>query len=62
MVLNSQVVAMVAIISANLWQYIACNPERLSSHQVLDLLFCLPLRHLRRLALSLFPPRSNRRL
>ncbi|KAM1305847.1 hypothetical protein ACFX2H_008310 [Malus domestica] len=48
MVLNSHVVVRVANISANLCQYIACNPERLSSHQVLHLLFCFPLHHLRR--------------
>ncbi|EEF36913.1 conserved hypothetical protein [Ricinus communis] len=54
MVLNSNVVVRVANISANVCQYIACNPERLSSDQVLNLLFCLPLRHFGRLALSLW--------
>ncbi|OMO99483.1 hypothetical protein CCACVL1_03787 [Corchorus capsularis] len=54
MVLNSSVVVTVANISANLCQYIACNPERLSSDQVLHLLCCLPLRHLCRLLDSLW--------
>ncbi|KAL9240198.1 hypothetical protein vseg_014444 [Gypsophila vaccaria] len=51
MVLNSQVVVMVANMSANVCQYIACNPEHLSSNQVLDLLFCFPLQQLRRFSL-----------
>ncbi|WRX16852.1 hypothetical protein QQP08_009339 [Theobroma cacao] len=33
MVLNSSVVVTVANVSANVCQYIACNPERLSSDQ-----------------------------
>ncbi|KAK6249937.1 hypothetical protein SCA6_003942 [Theobroma cacao] len=56
MVLNSSVVVTVANVSANVCQYIACNPERLSSDQVngfdLDLLsswdldsYCLPMDH-----------------
>ncbi|KAL1314386.1 hypothetical protein HN51_041187 [Arachis hypogaea] len=53
MVLNSGVVMSVAHVSANICQYIACNPERLTSDVVLDLLFCLPLQPFRRLALSL---------
>jgi hypothetical protein len=56
MVLNSSVVAWVANVSADLWQYIACNPERLSSDHVLHLLFCLPFQHLHRLALSFCSP------
>ncbi|KAJ0966286.1 hypothetical protein J5N97_027424 [Dioscorea zingiberensis] len=54
MVFNSAWVARVATLSADLCQYIACNPQRLSSAEVLDLLCCLPLHHLRRLALCLF--------
>ncbi|KAE8661780.1 putative adenylsulfate kinase [Hibiscus syriacus] len=54
MVLNSSVVVAIADLSANLCQYIACNPERLSSDQVLYLIFCLPCRHLGRLADSLW--------
>ncbi|KDP39699.1 hypothetical protein JCGZ_02719 [Jatropha curcas] len=54
MVLNSNLVMTIANLSANLCQYIACNPERLSSDQVLNLLFCLPLNHLGRLTLSLW--------
>ncbi|KAK9707566.1 hypothetical protein RND81_07G205400 [Saponaria officinalis] len=46
MVLNSQVVVMVANVSANVCQYIACNPEHLSSNQVLDLLFCYPFQQI----------------
>ncbi|KAK2362140.1 hypothetical protein QL285_087229 [Trifolium repens] len=42
MVLNSGVVMRVAHVSARLCQYIACNPERLSSDAVLGLIFCLP--------------------
>ena len=52
MVLNSGLMVTIANVSANLCQYIACNPERLSSDQVLHLLFCLPLHHFGRLALS----------
>ncbi|OAY44374.1 hypothetical protein MANES_08G144511v8 [Manihot esculenta] len=54
MVLNSNLVVTIANVSANLCQYIACNPERLSSDQVLNLLFCFPLQRLGRLALSLW--------
>ncbi|XP_039130087.1 uncharacterized protein LOC120266514 [Dioscorea cayenensis subsp. rotundata] len=54
MVFSSARVARVATVSADLCQYIACNPQRLSSSEVLDLLCCLPLYHLRRLALCLF--------
>ncbi|KAL5767900.1 hypothetical protein ACOSP7_014485 [Xanthoceras sorbifolium] len=54
MVLNSSVVVSIANLSANVCQYIACNPERLPSDQVLNLLCCLPLHQLRRLALSLW--------
>ncbi|KAI9120442.1 hypothetical protein K1719_007475 [Acacia pycnantha] len=50
MVLNSGAAVRVAQVSANLCQYISCNPERFSSDTVLRLLFCLPFR---RLALSL---------
>ncbi|RHN47467.1 hypothetical protein MtrunA17_Chr7g0253341 [Medicago truncatula] len=42
MVLNSGVVMRVAHVSARLCQYIACNPEMLSSDAVLGLIFCLP--------------------
>ncbi|KAJ8771686.1 hypothetical protein K2173_026863 [Erythroxylum novogranatense] len=54
MVISSGVVVTVANVSANLCQYIACNPERLAGDQVLQLLFCFPLRELGRLALSLW--------
>nr|DAD42083.1 TPA_asm: hypothetical protein HUJ06_000313 [Nelumbo nucifera] len=61
MVFNSHLVVTVANLSANLCQYIACNPERLSSQQVLELVCCFPLQQLGRLALCLwtffcFPP------
>ncbi|OVA06357.1 hypothetical protein BVC80_8885g3 [Macleaya cordata] len=61
MVFNSVIVMNVANLSANFCQYIACNPDRLSSQQVLDLICCLPLQQLGRLALCLwtffcFPP------
>nr|KYP69430.1 hypothetical protein KK1_008620 [Cajanus cajan] len=46
MVLNSNVVARVAHASAHLCQFIACNPQRLSSDVVLRILFCLPFQHL----------------
>ncbi|KAK8657673.1 hypothetical protein V6N13_035900 [Hibiscus sabdariffa] len=52
MVVNGPVVVAVANLSANLCQYIACNPERLSSEQVLYLIFCLPCTHIGRLAHS----------
>uniref|UniRef100_A0A2P2QWL0 Uncharacterized protein MANES_08G144600 n=1 Tax=Rhizophora mucronata TaxID=61149 RepID=A0A2P2QWL0_RHIMU len=54
MVLSSNLVVRVANLSANLCQYIACNPERLTGDQVLHLLFCFPLHQLGRLALSLW--------
>lgn len=54
MVMNSTLVVTVAKVSADVCQYIACNPERLSSEQALNLIFCLPLQQLRRLALSLW--------
>ncbi|KAL5720276.1 hypothetical protein ACHQM5_012955 [Ranunculus cassubicifolius] len=54
MVFNSVLVVSVAKFSAHVWQYIACNPERLSSDQVLDLVCCLPLQQLGRLALCLW--------
>ncbi|KNA16530.1 hypothetical protein SOVF_088180 [Spinacia oleracea] len=53
MVLNSQVVVAVANASASVCQYIACNPEHLSSDQVLHLLFCFPFQQIRRLSLCL---------
>ncbi|KAI3924360.1 hypothetical protein MKW98_032561 [Papaver atlanticum] len=61
MVFNSDIVLRVANLSANLCQYIACNPDRLSSEQVLDLICCIPLQQLGRLALCVwnffcFPP------
>ncbi|KAB1221166.1 Adenylyl-sulfate kinase 3 [Morella rubra] len=59
MVLNSPLVAWVANVSADLCQYIACNPERVSSDGVLHLLFCVPFQHLHRLALTFcFPSLS----
>ncbi|CAL9086123.1 unnamed protein product [Musa textilis] len=54
MVFNAGWVTAVARASAEACQYVACNPERLSSEEVLDLLCCLPLRHLRRLAICVF--------
>ncbi|CAI0433152.1 unnamed protein product [Linum tenue] len=54
MVLNSNLVVTVADVSANLCQYIACNPERLPSDQVLHLIFCVPMQQFGRLALSLW--------
>ncbi|KAL0554711.1 hypothetical protein IC582_008639 [Cucumis melo] len=53
MVLNSPLVLWVANISADLCQYIACNPERFNSHHVLYLIFCFPFRHFRRISLSI---------
>ncbi|WCJ43631.1 hypothetical protein M5689_024360 [Euphorbia peplus] len=54
MVLSSNIVVMVANISANVCQYIACNPERLSSDEMLNLLFCLPLQHIGRLSVYIW--------
>ncbi|KAG5517757.1 hypothetical protein RHGRI_038215 [Rhododendron griersonianum] len=54
MVFNSVVVLSVANISADAWQYLACFPERLSGHQLLDLLCCFPLQHFGRFALCLW--------
>ncbi|KAF5725720.1 hypothetical protein HS088_TW23G00447 [Tripterygium wilfordii] len=54
MVLNGSVVVMVADISANLCQYLACNPERIRSDRVLYLLFCFPFQQFHRLAIHLW--------
>ncbi|KAK1411909.1 hypothetical protein QVD17_32759 [Tagetes erecta] len=54
MVMNSPLVVAVANISADICQYIACNPERLSSEQVLRLIFCFPFQQFRRFALCLW--------
>ncbi|KAM2056116.1 hypothetical protein TB2_028279 [Malus domestica] len=54
MVFNSVMVESVAHLSAEMWQYLACLPERMSSHQLLDLIFCFPLQQLGRLALCLW--------
>ncbi|KAB2607549.1 hypothetical protein D8674_007266 [Pyrus ussuriensis x Pyrus communis] len=54
MVFNCLMVESVAHLSAETWQYLACLPERLSSHQLLDLIFCLPLQQLGRLAFCLW--------
>ncbi|RVW46906.1 hypothetical protein CK203_074398 [Vitis vinifera] len=53
MVLNSTLIGRVAVVSADLCQYVACNPERLSPEHVLHLLFCFPFQQLRRLALCI---------
>nr|XP_009797310.1 PREDICTED: uncharacterized protein LOC104243757 [Nicotiana sylvestris] len=54
MVFNSPVVVSVANLSADFCQFIACNPERLSSDQVLYLLFCYPFQQLHRFTLCLW--------
>ncbi|KAL7174704.1 hypothetical protein ACSBR2_033861 [Camellia fascicularis] len=54
MVFNSLVVLTVANISADVWQYIACFPERISSDQLLDLVCCFPLQQFGRLAFCLW--------
>ncbi|KAH7836491.1 hypothetical protein Vadar_002044 [Vaccinium darrowii] len=54
MVFNSVVLLSVANISADAWQYLACFPERLSSHQLFDLLCCFPLQHFGRFAICLW--------
>ncbi|KAJ0078512.1 hypothetical protein Patl1_22932 [Pistacia atlantica] len=52
MVLNSSMVVRVANVSANVCQFVACNPQRLPTDQVLHLLCCVPFQQFRRLALS----------
>ncbi|XP_062076493.1 uncharacterized protein LOC133781491 [Humulus lupulus] len=54
MVFNSLLVVSVAHVSADAWQCLACFPERLSSRQLLNLVFCLPLQQLGRFALCLW--------
>ncbi|GMP92148.1 hypothetical protein CsSME_00042492 [Camellia sinensis var. sinensis] len=54
MVFNSLVVLTVANISADVWQYVACFPERISSDQLLDLVCCFPLQQFGRLAFCLW--------
>ncbi|XP_022153861.1 uncharacterized protein LOC111021275 [Momordica charantia] len=52
MVFSSLIVLSVAHLSADASQCIACFPDRLTSHQLLYLLFGFPLQQLSRLALS----------
>lgn len=54
MVANSVLIVSVAKISAEFWLHIACLSEHVSSEQLLDLICCLPLEHLGRLALCLW--------
>ncbi|XP_021910793.1 uncharacterized protein LOC110824535, partial [Carica papaya] len=56
MVFNSLAVLSVAHASADAWQQIARIPmqDRVSSHQLLDLVCCFPLHQLGRLALCLW--------
>lgn len=53
MVFNSPLVVGAAEVSAEVCQCLACFPERLSSAQLLHLLFCFPFQHLHRLAICL---------
>ncbi|KAF3330156.1 hypothetical protein FCM35_KLT05487 [Carex littledalei] len=50
MVYSTGWVVAVARTSADLCQYAACNPERLSSDEALNAIFCLPMRFLSRFA------------
>ncbi|KAI6697052.1 hypothetical protein NL676_017171 [Syzygium grande] len=54
MALNSSLVVSVAKASASACQWIACNPERFGSEEVLYLLFCFPCENLQRFGLSLW--------
>lgn len=54
MVFNSVMVVWVANRSADVWQYVACIPDRLSSQQLLDLICCFPLQQFGRFALCLW--------
>lgn len=54
MVFNSLIVLWVANRSADVWQYVACIPDRISSQQLLDLICCFPLQQFGRLALCLW--------
>lgn len=54
MVYSTGWVVAVARTSADLCQYAACNPERLSSDEALDAIFCLPMRFLSRFAVRVF--------
>ncbi|CAA6653655.1 unnamed protein product [Spirodela intermedia] len=54
MVFNSAWVATVATLSAELCQYIACNPQRLPAGEVLRLLCYAPLHLAGRLAAGVF--------
>ncbi|XP_057954756.1 uncharacterized protein LOC131148839 [Malania oleifera] len=51
MVFNSLLVLSVAKTSADVWQQIACIPDRISPDQLLDLICCFPLHQLGRLAI-----------
>ncbi|KAL0369944.1 UNVERIFIED_CONTAM: hypothetical protein Sangu_0312500 [Sesamum angustifolium] len=48
---NGVLVASTANASAELWQRLACLPERISSDRMLDLVLCFPLQQLGRWAL-----------
>lgn len=56
MVFNSVLMVDVANLSADFWQFIGCisNTERLSSDQILYLLFCFPFQQIRRFSLCLW--------
>ncbi|TXG46292.1 hypothetical protein EZV62_001642 [Acer yangbiense] len=56
MVLNSEMVLRVAHVSGEMWQYLSCVPsqERMSRQQLLDVVCCLPLQQLGRLAICLW--------
>ncbi|KAK3037020.1 hypothetical protein RJ639_031594 [Escallonia herrerae] len=54
MVFNGVLVVAVAKASAQLWQHVACFPDRVSSDELLDLVCCLPLQQLGRLALCIW--------
>ncbi|CAN8260523.1 unnamed protein product [Cochlearia groenlandica] len=53
MVINSRLVETTVNLSADLSQYIACNPEILPRATVLRFIFFIPLIHIRRVAFSL---------
>lgn len=57
MVFNSTAALAVAHVSADAWQKMSCcipTSERVSSHQLLDLVCCFPLQQLGRFALCLW--------
>ncbi|KAI3791260.1 hypothetical protein L2E82_04969 [Cichorium intybus] len=54
MVFNTELLASVATVSVDIWQSIACFPERITSEELLDLVIYFPLQELGRFAVCIW--------